>query len=1040
MPRTAYALTWSASSQTYTLSRQQSGENLSLELDSLAWFAWLAGITSFTFHGQAGPYTARQEVVQRGTRYWYAYLRINRRLHKKYLGKTADLTLAHLEQVAHLLHAERTSGGPSGIPLSASHAPVTVAEDPSPAQIAIHSDPLIPLLSTKFHVPRLPAQLVHRSHLTERLQQGLSQTLILLCAPAGFGKSTLLAEFLAECPMPTAWLSLDPQDNDPLRFLSALLAAFETSDLAAGTSVRTLLTVPHDLTELSLSAMFALLINDLASHDTDEFLLVLDDYHVITSEPIQHFMASLVNRCPPHLHLVISTRVDPPLSLPRVRAQGQLCELRASDLQFDVTETGRFLQAMLGRALEASTISTITSRTEGWIAGIQLTALSLHGRRTEAEVQQLLTDPAGSHRYLVDYLVEEVLADQPEVVQSFLLHTSLLDHFSASLCAAVTGVSVGDSDAMLASLERANLFLIPLDEGRIWYRYHQLWRAVLRVLLVRQLGTSGVKALYGRASRWYEQHDLPAEAIEAAIQSGEFERAVELIEQLSQVLILRFQHYTLRHWIERLPTDQWMARPLVCLAYAWVLFLSGAYDAYATPLQEAARLFRHEGNQIGVGMVDALRALVALLEGNDQQAIKCGNEALELLPPGNEVLRSVSMMAVGGGYLLAGEITPARQTLTETQAVHERVGRVGGQMGIILMLGQVLTVQGYLHEAKDHYQRVIDGATQLRSYAVEAEIRLGMLWYEWNDLDVAEAHLARALQDASQTADDALLARGMLSIAVLMQARIRQARGEQDAASVLFTQAVGLAHQYQHVRLLTQVQAYQVRYWLAQGQMEAVTRWREGYVDTRNTVPTYENEPCALTLARVLIAQGEPAEALHLLDGFRAQARIQGRLSSELEILVLCSMAESAQGKMGQAAHTLQQALALAEPEGYVRLFVDEGPLMLPVLYQQLSRVKGTRRAKYIQRLLALLEAVDAPKQVSFPSASGHLLPSGKALSGRERTVLGLLAMGRSPSEMAVELVVSHNTIKTQLSSLYRKLHAHSREEAIAEAFRLHLL
>jgi LuxR family maltose regulon positive regulatory protein len=415
------------------------------------------------------------------------------------------------------------------------------------------SDPLSPLLSTRLHVPRSPARLVPRSRLIERLKPGLEQSLILLCAPAGFGKTTLLAEFLAERRVPAAWLSLDAEDNDPLRFLSVVLAALQTCDPSLGASARALLSAPHGLPGLSLSAVFALLINDLASRDTDEFLLVLDDYHVIMSEPIEHAMAFLVEHCPPNLHLVIATRSDPFLPLPRLRAQGLLCELRAADLQFDVSEASRFLQAALERELEASTIATILSRTEGWVAGLQLTALSLQGRRTEAEVQQFLADSVGSQRYLVDYLVEEVLARQPEAVQSFLLHTSLLEPLSAALCAAVTGGSTAQSAAMLVGLERANLFLFPVDERGEWYRYHQLWASVLRVLLLRRLGADGVAVLYGRASRWYEQHDLPSEAIEAALKAGEFERAAQLVEQLSPLLLARSQYDTLRRWIEHLP-------------------------------------------------------------------------------------------------------------------------------------------------------------------------------------------------------------------------------------------------------------------------------------------------------------------------------------------------------------------------------------------------------------------------------------------------------------------------------------------------------
>jgi LuxR family maltose regulon positive regulatory protein len=1054
MPKAAYTLSWSAASQTYALSGPQSGEALSLIPDSPAWFAWLAEGLSFAFRGQAGSYTARLEAVQRGERYWYAYVRMGQKLRKKYLGKTADLTLARLEQVARLLQAERASGEPAGTALPAQQepheppptpqavitsaprttvVPAHVVEGPPQAQAAIPSDPFTPLLSTKLHVPRLPARLVHRARLLELLKPGLSQALILLSAPAGFGKTTLLAEFLAESGVPAAWLSLDPEDNDPRCFLSSLLAALQTLDPSLGTSVRALLSTPHGLQGLSLSAMFALLINDLASRESGEFLLVLDDYHTITVEPIEHAMASLVEHCPPNLHLVIATRADPLLPLPRLRARGQLCELRAADLQFDAAEASHFLHTALERDMEASTVATILSRTEGWIAGLQLTALSLQGRRTEDEVRQFLADAVGSHRYLVDYLVEEVLARQPEAVQSFLLHTCILEHLSAPLCAAVTGGSAGESAAMLASLERANLFLVPIDERRDWYRYHQLWASVLRVLLVRQFGAPGVAALYARASRWYEQHGLPSEAIETAIKADEFERAAQLVEQLSPVLLARYQHYTLRRWIERLPPDLWVARPIVCLAYAWALFLSGAHDAYAAPLQEAERLFRRDANHVGMGMAKALRALAALMWGDGKEALTSGREALALLPEGDLILRSVSTSVVGGGYYLVGEVEEGWLTLMEARTLQERTGSVNGLLLNTSLLGNVLALQGKLHEAADLYQQVIERAAERHEFAIEATIRQAALCYEWNAFEAAEAHLARAIAEVPTLAPRTLLGRGVLSLAYVTQARIRQARGEYEAARDLFTQAVALAHQQRHARFLAQAQAAQVRWWLGQGQVEAVTRWREGWVGTQDAAPTYEDEPGALTLARVLIAQGEPEEALRLLDGFRALARAQGRLGSELEILVTSALAEQAQGKKGQAVHTLQQALVLAEPEGYVRLFVDEGVPMASLLRLVLSRWKGKHGARYVRQLLTVLEA-------EHPEQAGVVPTLLAPLSGRERTILHLLAAGRSSPQMASELVVSLNTIKSQVSSLYRKLNVHSREGALAEASRLHLL
>jgi len=1056
MPKVASTLTWSAALETYTLSVSgpEPGEALSLVPDTPAWFARLAGISSFAFHGQAGSYTARQEAVQRGERYWYAYRRTGQKLRKKYLGKTADLTLARLEQVARLLQTERASAGPPGAALVAPKTPqespptpeasitpgqrtaavsAVVVEGPPEAQAVVPGDPLTPLLATRLHVPRSPAQLVPRARLIERLRQGLSQSLILLCAPAGFGKTTLLAQFLAECSVPAAWLSLQEEDNDPLRFLWAVLAALESCDPSLGTSVRALLSAGQGLPGLSLPAVFARLLGELATRDSDALLLVLDDYHLISSDHIEHAMAFLVEHCPPTLHLVIATRSDPFLPLARLRAQGLLCELRAADLQFDAQEARHLLHTALQRELSAETLATILSQTEGWVAGLQLTALSLHGRRTEAEVQQFLADAVGPQRYLVDYLVEEVLARQPEAVQSFLLHTCLLEPLQASLCAAVTGASEGESEALLSELERANLFLFPVDSRGEWYRYHQLWAAVLRVLLVRRLGAAGVAALYGRASRWYEHHDLPAEAIEAALKGGEFARAAGLVEQLSPLLITRSQYYTLRRWIEQLPQELWAARPMVCLAYAWTLFLSGALAASAAPLEEAERLFRREEQSVGLGMVAALRGLAALMWADGHEALSSGHQALALLPAGELLLRSMSTSVVGGGSWLVGEVEAAWQQLQEARTLHERTGNVNGLLVNTVLQGNVLVSQGKLHEAAQRYQQVRQTAAERREYAIEAAIRQAALCYEWNACEEAEAQLADALAESSALVGSTLLGRGVLSLASVIQARIKLARGEHEAASALFMQAVALAQQQRHPRFLAQAQAAQVRFWLVQGQVEAVTRWREGWVGTHDAAPRYEEESGALTLARVLLAQGEPEEALRLLDGLRTHARAQGRLGSELEILVLCALAHSRGGQMDQALHRLQQALVLTEPQGYVRLFVDEGVPMLSLLRLALARGPGKPGARYVRRLLSVLQAEHPEQAGPLPSL---LVP----LSGRERTILRALSAGRTTAEMAAELVVSPNTIKTQVSSLYHKLNVHSREEALAEATRLHLL
>jgi len=1052
MPKAKAKLSWSAALEIYILSEPHSGEDRSITPESPAWFAWLAERSSFAFQGQQGSFSALLEAVQRGERYWYAYLRTGQQVRKKYLGKTADLTLARLEQVARVLHTERAGAvfPDTVLPTrKAHHEPVRTPQviTPTPAQKAMDGPapvvvghtatatamPAQPLLSTKLYVPRLPARLVPRSRLIERLRQGLSQSLILLCAPVGFGKTTLLAEFLAECGVPAVWLSLDAEDNDPQHFLSTLLAAFQTRDPSLGASVQAHLSSPHGLQGLSLSAVFTQLAGDLTSRTSGEFLLVLDDYHTITLEPLQHAIAQLLEHCPPQLHLLITSRSDPRLPLARLRARGQLCELRATDLQFDLAEAGSFLHLTLERDLEPSTLTTILSRTEGWIAGLQLTALLLQGQRTEAEVRQFLAETLGTHRYLVEYLGEEVFSHQPEAVRSFLLHTCILPRFSAPLCAVVSGISEEESSARLSSLEQANLFLVPLDAGGEWYRFHPLWASVLRLLLMRMLGAAGVAALYGRASRWYEQHDLSSEAIEAAMQAKEFERAVQLVEQLSPLLLDRSQYYTLRRWIEQLPRDLWAVRPIVCLAYAWALFLSGASDAYVAPLEEAEKLFRGAQSRIGMGMVETLRALAALLWMDDREALRASQQALALVPDSDLRSRSLSTSILGGSHFLLGEMELAWQRLLEAHRLHEQSGSLPGLLVNMNLQANVLAAQGRLHEAAERYQQVIEGAAERRENAIDASIRQAGILYEWNAFERAEEHLAGILDESQTLVASTFFARGALSLVYLVQARIRQARGEDEAASALFRQAVTQARQRQHRRFLAQTQAAQVRFWLAHGQGEAVTRWRDAWVRTHDGAPSYEHEPGALTLVRVLIGEGEPEQALRLLDGFRVLASTQGRLGSELEILVLCALAQDTLGKSTQATQLLEQALTLAEPEGYVRLFVDEGVPMLNLLRQVASSGRGRHRARYVHQLLSVLQAEHPEQAGLLPSL---LVP----LSGRERTLLRSLAAGRSTAEMADELVVSANTIKAQLSSLYHKLNVHSRQQALSEAVRLHLL
>jgi LuxR family maltose regulon positive regulatory protein len=551
MPKVpAYTLAWSPVIEAYELYQTRDREVLSIVPDSPAWFTWLDQVSSFAFSGKNGHYTARKEAKQRGDRYWSAYLTTGTQLSKKYLGKTADLTLARLEHIAGLLGTQ----GEVQIPPLVSLARATNSKvDGTQHPILARRDPLHPLLATKLHVPRPRAQLVQRAQLVERLQQGAERALTLVSAPAGFGKTTLLAQWLMESGMPVAWLSLEAEDNDPTRFLSYVIAALQTLDAQVGTIALEMLHTPQPP---SPEAVLAVLANDLVERGGDDFVLVLDDYHVITSDPIQRGMTFLLEHLPPQMHLLLATRSDPSLPLARLRSQRQLCEVRAAELRFGAAEASIFLQAVMGLDLPPEAIATLESRTEGWIAGLQLAALSLRGR---TDVSEFLTTFTGSHRFVLDYLSEEVLARQPAPVQTFLLHTCILDRLSGPLCDAV--MNQEGSQAMLEALERANLFVVALDDERHWYRYHHLFAEVLLSHLQQALASD----LHRRASAWYEQQGFIVEAVQHALAAPDVELAARLLEPIALPVTLHGQLYTVLGWLNALPEALIRTRPRLCV-------------------------------------------------------------------------------------------------------------------------------------------------------------------------------------------------------------------------------------------------------------------------------------------------------------------------------------------------------------------------------------------------------------------------------------------------------------------------------------------
>ena len=1049
-----YRLAWSSATEAYELYQTRDRGILSIIPESPEWFAWLDQVSSFAFSGKSGHFTARKEAKQRGDRYWSAYLTAGEHLSKKYLGKTADLTLARLEQIAGVLIPtinrdvldksalyEINRGATSQLSPPETRAEGNADKEMDAARHAQQPHPLHPLLATKLHVPRPRTHLIPRAHLVERLQQGVARALTLVSAPAGFGKTTLLAQWLAESGLPVAWLSLEAADNDPTRFLSYLIAALQTLDAQLGTTALAMLRTPQPPRP---AAVLAVLVSELTSRDTGDFALVLDDYHVITAESIQRGMAFLLEHLPPQLHLVLATRADPPLPLARLRAQGQLCEVRTADLRFGVAEASAFLQTVMGLALPPEAIATLERRTEGWIAGLQLAALSLQGR---ADISGFLAAFTGSHRYVLDYLSDEVLARQDTSVQQFLLHTCILERLSGPLCDAVTEQE--GSQAMLEALYRANLFVVALDDERGWYRYHHLFAEVLRRHLQRAEPML-VPDLHRRASTWYEQHDLPAEAVQHALAVPDAELAARLIEPIALPVALAGQLSTVLGWLNALPEALVQTRPFLCLYHAGLLMLTNELEAAEARLQDAERGIQTEmpAEQARTiqGWVLAQRGIIASFAGDIPYAVSLARQALELLPETEVIPRVTATLAVTFAYQEHGDVTLA--TEHEIAAAHAFISTSDiplASVSSMARLARLHVMQGRLQQAAAIYEQLERVVSRPQvSQAVFGSIfhcfDFGDLLREWNELDAAKTHLLQgmALVNKPRAVEPFVVTRGYIALA-----RLQQAQGNShEALATLDTLASLTEQRHFPAHLVTQGAAVRAQLELAQGNLAAAIRWADSSgLSAEDDDLRYPREGAYLALARVRIAQARAdpeapflQDALHLLDRLLQEAEAKARMNSVLEILALRALALEAQGDRTSALSTLERVLVLAAPEGYIRLFVDEGAPMLALLRQTYAR---SRVPGYVA---TLLKAFGEQNLLALPLTSVRPTPLAEPLTGRERDVLRLLLEGASNREIARRLILSVNTVKRHIYNLCGKLGVQSRAQAIIRARTLTLM
>ena len=919
----------------------------------------------------------------------------------------------------------------------------------------------MPILATKLYIPPPRPKVVRRPRLIERLNAGRHRKVTVISAPAGFGKTSLVSEWVAGLGG-VAWLSLDAGDGELPRLLTHLIAALQTLAPNFGANVLTMLQSAQPPREAAgIDALLTPLINELTTLP-HHIILVLDDYHVLEAAPnggrpqpgaIDHALTFLIEHLPPQLHLVITTREDPQLPLARLRAQGQLTELRAADLRFTTAEVADFLNQVMGLKLAAADIAVLEARTEGWIAGLQLAALSLQDQQ---DVSSFIQAFAGDHRYIVDYLVEEVLQRQPAGVRNFLLQTAILDRLHGGLCDAVTGQQ--DGSARLEALERGNFFVVPLDDKRRWYRYHHLFADVLAAHL-RAEQPGEIATLHQRASAWYEQHGSVDEAIRHALAAEDFTHAAALVELALPALRQHRQEAAALGWLKVLPDDLIQCRPVLSVGYGWALLASGQLAAVEARLRNAERwlntgldtgtgviIVDDEQFRLLPGMIAVFRAGLALALGDVTNTVKFARQALDFFPEEEQLGRGSATALLGLAFWRSGDLTAARRTYADGMARVQLAGNISDVISSTIALADIGIAQGHLQEAMHTYEQSLqfamaqhpEGSRPIRGTA-DLYVGLSELCCEHNELPAATQHLLKSQELSERTGLPQNSARWHVAMAL-----IREAQGDLDGALVLLAAAERLCVSdfYPNVRPIAALKA---RVWIAQGRLAEALGWAHEQGLSTDDDLSYLSEFDHITLARVRLAheQRERTESgglavIELLGRLLQAAEAGGRTGSVIEILLLEALAHHAQGDLPAALAALERALTLAEPQGYIRRFVDEGQPLA-----QLLRAAAARQITpdYTAKLLAAF-GVEQPSQAAPPPhpTASTAQPLIEPLSQRELEVLRLFKTELSGPEIAQELVVALSTVRTHTKGIYSKLNVNSRRAAVKRAEALGLL
>ena len=845
-----------------------------------------------------------------------------------------------------------------------------------------------------------------------RLRENIGRKLTLISAPAGFGKSTLLSEWIHSSDLRAVWISLDEGDSDPVHFLTYLINALQSIDTSVGASTLALLQSPQ---LPPIETLLTILINDITTI-SDEFVCVLDDYHLVDVQIIRDILEFLIGHLPSQMHLVIASRADPNLPLARLRSKNQLSEFRATDLSFTATETTEFFNNIMALNLSNDNISRIESRTEGWITGLQLAAISMQDRD---DIPSFISSFTGNDRHVVDYLVEEVLSRQPKHIQKFLIQTSILKRLAAPLCDNVMGES--GSQAILNQLESTGLFIVPLDNERRWYRYLHLFADILHQLLHNNTlesdkhGYSTPTELHTRASEWYESNDLELEAFQHAAASNDIARTERLILGKMAPLYIRGEATPILDWLDSISSDILDSRPSLWVIHAWAQMFSGNGGAVEQSLQFAeAAISKLEANDTITdlnGQIESMRGLSGIMTHDPDTIISHSQRALELLDPKNLTVRTASNFALGYAYQIQGNLEAAMQSHTQVISMDQSFGSNIYSTGAALGLGQLNEKMANLHLAHNNYEFALDRMAESPDMmACEAHVGMTRVYYQWNDLAQANQHSKKPAEflryndivDTTATAG-------------IINSRLKLAMGNIPGAQKLLDEADAFAKKYNFDHLTADLARVQVRILL---QEQKFGKARELAQDLGGP----------LSLARVLLLQGDFGAAQKLVEPLQYEVKDGISAEDRLRQLVLLALIYHGADNPEASYETLQMALNVSEPEGYIRLYLDEGPLMQKLLRDFHEKQPNTS-AKYIKQLLQ-----------AFRLEKMGPMDTSEHLSKRELEVLEYIAAGLSNQKISEALFVSMSTVKTHLRNIYTKLEVHSRTAALVKAKDLGLL